>query len=98
MKKRKWLFGLGAFVLAFAMVVTAMPYTIPQITAEAATSYSNHDVVEGQELFNIDNTFDSISHSGTSTANISHDGGWSIRYQAGATQNWWIDSYYVNLE
>ena len=58
MKKRKWLFGLGAFVLAFAMVVTAMPYTIPQITAEAAT-YHNNYVNEGTELFDVGkaNTF-----------------------------------------
>lgn len=80
-------------IVSFLMTLTILSGCVWNLTLPVeAAAYSNHDVVEGKELFNIDNTFDSISHSGTSTANISHDGGWSIRYQAGATQNWWIDS------
>lgn len=80
MKKRKWLFGLGAFVLAFAMVVTAMPYTIPQITAEAAT-YHNNYVNEGTELFDVGkaNTFSYLRYA--APTQIETDGGWTQFYQ-----------------
>ena len=64
---------------------------MPQQAALAA-SYQNHDVVEGTELFNIDNTFTTISHAGTSAAQITHDGGWSVSYHPGEAQNWYVDS------
>ena len=76
MKKRKWLSRLGAFVLAFAMMVTAMP----QITAEAAT-YNNNYVNEGTELFDVGkaNTFSYLRYA--APTQVETDGGWSQFYQ-----------------
>lgn len=76
MKKRKRLSRLGAFVLAFAMMVTAMP----QITAEAAT-YNNNYVNEGTELFDVGkaNTFSYLRYA--APTQVETDGGWSQFYQ-----------------
>lgn len=82
--------GKKMLCCAMALVVALLAGMPGQ--AVFAASYNNHDVQEGTELFNIDNTFTSISHSGTSAANIAQDGGWSISYRPGETQNWWIDS------
>lgn len=76
MKKRKWLSRLGAFVLAFAMMVTAMP----QLTAEAAT-YNNNYVNEGTELFDVGraNTFSYLRYA--APTQVETDGGWTQFYQ-----------------